>query len=182
MLRSCALALVLLALAPGASIAAEPPVCDLVPLEEQYRDAGAAFVGRLESERAGEAGVRVYRFRVERVLKGPIGGEVELSAPLLTDRDGTPLARDVPVGVLVELQGARLTTDSCGLVDPGSLVSASEPQRGTPIKIAIGLVLAAVVLGLSVYRLRRRQRPPGARVDRAGEPPPSAPPGNGRSP
>ncbi len=152
--------------------AAEAPSCDLIPLEDQYTAADAAFVGRLRSQRLDAGGGRSYRFVVDRVLKGPIGREVDVTAPLLTDRDGTPLARGVTVGVLARLQGARITTSSCGLVEAGSLVSVSEPQRGQSIKIVIGLVLAVLVVGFSLVRLRKRRA-------RVGEPPAAAP-RNGR--
>jgi hypothetical protein len=138
--------------------AAEPPQCDLVPLEDQFEAAELAFVGRLRESQPAEGETRRYRFSVERPLKGPLGTEVEVVAPLLTDRDGTPLARNVPVGVLASLDGARVTTTSCGLIDAASLVSASEPQRGQRIKLVLGLLLAAGVVGLSVLRLRRRER------------------------
>jgi hypothetical protein len=160
---------------PSPVAAAEPPACNLVPLEEQYENADAAFVGRLVSDRPGSAAGRVYRFAVDRVLKGPIGSQVDVSAPLLTDRDGTPLVRGVAVGVLADLDGARLTTTSCGLIDPGSLVSASEPQRGQRIKLAIGLVLAGLAVGFALLRLRRKP----VRGRNVGEPPAAAP-RNGR--
>ena len=164
-------------IATGTTEAAARPVCKLAPLEDQYADADAAFVGRLLSERPdGDGGRRLYRFAVDRVLKGPLGREVDVSAPLLTDRDGTPLAHDAPVGVLASLAGASFTTTSCGLIEPGSLVSASEPQRGQPIRLVIGLVFAALVVGFALVRLRRRQRPAPRGGDGAGEPPPPATP------
>jgi hypothetical protein len=157
MLRACGLALVLLALVSGAAIAAEPPVCRLAPLEDQYADADAAFVGRLAGERDADSASRsIYRFVVDQTLKGPIGREVEVTAPPLTDSAGKPLARGVAVGVLAQLDGASFTTTSCGLIEAGSLISVSEPQRGNAIRIAIGLVIAALVVGYSLLRLRRR--------------------------
>jgi hypothetical protein len=160
-------AAVALAAAAGPARAAEPPSCTLTPLEEQYADADAAFVGRVVAERAGSGGRRTYRFTVDRVLKGPIGKEVDVSAPSLTDRDGTPLAHGVTVGVLAQLEGANVTTTSCGLIEAGSLVTASEPERGQGIKIVIGIVIAALALGFALLRLRRRRG--------AGEPPAAAP-------
>lgn len=118
-------------------------------------------MGRLVAQRPAAGGRRVYRFLVDRTLKGPIGKEVDVAAPLLTDSKGEPLARNVAVGVLARLEGATFTTTSCGLVEAGSLVSASEPERGTTIKIAIGLVIAALVVGYSLRRLRVRQAAAG---------------------
>jgi hypothetical protein len=124
-------------------------------------------VGRLVRERRDADGRRVYRFLVDRPLKGPVGREIEIRAPLLTDTGGTPIAHDVAVGVLAELRGAAFTTTSCGIVDAGSLVSISQPERGTTIKVVIGVLILAAVLGYSLLRLRRRrqaeQAGPGSR-------------------
>lgn len=172
--------LALTATAAPIATAAEPPVCDLAPLEDQYTDAGVAFVGRLVSQRRDDASDRrIYRFVVDQVLKGPIGREVDVTAAPLTDRDGAPLAGDVAVGVLANLEGATITTTSCGLVEAGSLVSVSEPQRGQAIKIVIGLVLVLLVVGFSVLRLRQRQQRSGERGGPGG-PPTATPRSNGR--
>jgi hypothetical protein len=120
-------------------------------------------VGRLVRERRDAEGRRIYRFLVDRTLKGPVGREVEVRAPLLTDTGGTPIAHDVAVGVLADLRGATFATTSCGIVDPGSLVSISQPERGTTIKVVLGVLILAAVLGYSLLRLRRRRQGEPAR-------------------
>jgi hypothetical protein len=128
-------------------------------VEARIADADASFVGRLVSSReASTPGERYYRFVVDQQVKGPVGREVEVLAPPLTDVQERPLALDVAVGVFARLDGATFRTDSCSLIDPGTLLATADEPRGTGIKVAIGLVILAVVLGYSLLRLRRRRR------------------------
>jgi hypothetical protein len=132
--------------------------CPTIPLENRIESADAAFVGRLVSDRpAAGDGHRVYRFVVDQRVKGPIGREVELDAMRLTDAEGTPLERDVAVGVLANRDGAAWVTGSCSLTDPGALLSAADEPKGGAIKIVIGLIILALVLGYSFRRLRARR-------------------------
>jgi hypothetical protein len=152
------LALSLLALAAaGAAAPATPPVCPAVPLDERIAQADAAFVGRLGSERAAPGGGRVYRFLVDQHVKGPLGREIEIRAPALTDAAGDPVPHDVAVGVLARRDGAAWVTDSCSLTEPGALLSAADEPKGNWIKLVIGLVILTLVLAYSARRLRRRQ-------------------------
>jgi len=132
--------------------------CPNVPLEERVAAADAAFVGRVTGRRATDDGV-AYRFLVDQRVKGPVGREVEVRAavPLVDDVD-EPVVFDEALGVLANLDGARLVTESCLLTGPGALLSVSDEVRGNAIKIVIGLVILALVLGFSVWRLRSRQR------------------------
>ena len=79
----------------------------------------------------------------------------------------TTLEPDPPAVVFAPLQrpfeGARLTTESCLLTDPGALLSVSDEVRGNWIKVVIGLVILAAVLAFSIHRLRVRQRQLAAR-------------------
>jgi hypothetical protein len=167
-----------LALAIGFAAALAPPAagqrldCPATPLEGRIEGADAAFVGRLLSERPATDGARrLYRFVVDQRVKGPIGREVELEAARLTDAEGTPLLRDVAVGVLATRDGAAWVTASCSLTDAGALLSTADEPKGGAIKIVIGLVILALVLAYSFRRLRRRsvaaERPPaGGPVER----------------
>jgi hypothetical protein len=90
-------------------------------------------------------------------VKGPIGREVEIRSARLVDLDDTPVPRDVAVGVLASTaSGGALVTSSCGLSDPGALLSTADEPRGTLIKIVVGLVILAAALAYSLRRLRRR--------------------------
>jgi hypothetical protein len=59
--------------------------------------------------------------------------------------------------VLATRAGSHLVASSCSLVDPGSLMGATDEPKGALIKVAIGLVILGIVLVYSVRRLRRRR-------------------------
>ncbi len=156
MLRLLAAIVAALVLAPGAWALD----CANVPLEERVTAADAAFVGRITERRAG----LVYRFLVDQRVKGPVGREVEVTAAApLVDDAGDPVVLDEALGVLANLDGARLVTESCLLTDAGALLSVSDEVRGNGIKVVIGLAILALVLAFSVRRLRSRQRELAAR-------------------
>ena len=147
-------------LVPGAGAATLN--CPRSSVEARIAGADAVFVGRLLSTRAAtQPGERIYRFVVDQQVKGPLGREVELAAPPLTDAKGTPLARDVAVGVFATLDGATFRTGSCSLIDPGTLLATADEPRGGAIKVVIGLAILALVLAYSLRRLRRRSRTDG---------------------
>lgn len=157
------LALLAAAVLAGALADAPPAVaidCQNIPLAEQLEDADAAFVGRLTGDRPAPGdGGRYYRFVVVRSVKGPIGSEIEVRAPQLTDTRGTPIGRDVAIGVVATLDGSTFTTGPCSLSSPGALLAAADAPRGNAIRVAVGLLFLAVVLAYSFRRLRRRQAP-----------------------
>ena len=164
MARLAVAVLAALVLAP----AARAVDCPNVPLEERLAAADAAFVGRITERRpAVGVGPVVYRLVVDQRVKGPVGREVEVTAarPLVDDQD-EPVVFDEAVGVLANLDGARLTTESCLLTDPGALLSVSDEVRGNWIKVVIGLGILALVLAFSVRRLRRRELPARSSLDR----------------
>ena len=105
------------------------------------------------------------RFDVRQRVRGPVAGVVELrSAEPLTDADGRPLVPGAAVGVLAELDGATLTTSTCLLTDPAALLAVADEPRGLLVKLAIGVVILALVIAWSVRRRRSGARPelPGA--------------------
>jgi hypothetical protein len=91
-------------------------------------------------------------------VKGPVGREVDVLADeRLVDAADNRIVHDEALGVLANLSGAQLTTESCLLTDPGALLSVSDEVRGNWIKVVIGLVILALVLAFALRRLRRRQ-------------------------
>jgi hypothetical protein len=131
--------------------------CPNVPLDERLDAADAAFVGRVTEERVTRTGT-VYRFVVDQNVKGPVGREVEVrSATRLVDAADEPIVHDEALGVLADLAGAELVTESCLLTDPGALLSVSDEARGNGIKVVIGLLILAAVLAYSLRRLRHRR-------------------------
>ncbi len=114
-------------------------------------------MGRVTAERSDADGY-VYRFVVDQNVKGPIGREVEVrAARRLVDARDRPIVHDEALGVLATLDGAELTTASCLLSDPGTLLATSDEPRGNGIKVVIGLVILALVLAYSIRRLRHRR-------------------------
>ena len=141
--------------------------CPNVPLEERLAAADAAFVGRIVSSRprGAETGV-AYRFLVDQRVKGPVARQVEVTAATaLVDDEDEPVVLDEAVGVLANLDGARLTTESCLLADPGALLSVSDEVRGNGIKVVIGLAILGLVLAYCIRRLRRRELPTRSSLD-----------------
>jgi hypothetical protein len=155
--RFLAVCLLALVVAPAAA-AGTRPVCVNAPLEDKLAEAPVAFVGKLRSTREA-AGGTYWRFDVDQRVKGSLGSEVEIRATSLTDVKGNALQRNVEVGVLAQLDGATVTTDSCGLSDPAALLSVADEARGGPIKLVIGTFVLIGVLILCFVRLRRGSRP-----------------------
>ena len=143
--------------------------CPNIPLEERLAASDVAFVGRVTERRTTAAGV-AYRMLVDQRVKGPVGREVEVTSRLpLVDAADEPIVLDEALGVMALLEGARITTESCLLTDPGALLSVSDEVRGNWIKVVIGLVILAAVLAFSIHRLRvqypparTQERPAGA--------------------
>lgn len=151
LVAACVAALVL---APGA-LALD---CPNVPLDERLSEADVAFVGRVTAERPSPTG-RVYEFLVDQNVKGPVGREIDVdSATRLVDATDKPLVHDEALGVLANLDGARVVTEPCLLTDPGALLSASDEPKGNAIRLVIGILILAAVLAYSIRRLRHRQR------------------------
>jgi hypothetical protein len=154
--------------------AAKAPVCQNIPLPDRLEETPIAFVGKLISS-SPRAGATYWRFEVDQRVKGPIGKEVDIRAPLLTDAKGRPLDPVNEVGVLATLDGATIVTNSCLLTDPAALLAVADKDRGGPIKLFLGLLTLAIVLGVCWFRIRRGSRPsfpgmpndPGARAREA---------------
>ena len=72
---------------------------------------------------------------------------------------------DKAIGLLLTQspEGAWLAS-ACSVVNPGALVVEGGEPRGGVIKVAIGIVILALVLGWALLRLRKGKRPnlPGA--------------------
>jgi hypothetical protein len=163
-------ALVVLCLA-GLGLAAPAPswacACVRAPLEERLDDADAAVVGRVVAEQPGEvrgAPQLLLTVEVDQRVKGGVERTLTVRSPSGTDCD-VLVPREEAVGLLLTRapDGAWLAT-ACSVVEPGVLVVVGGEPRGGSIKVAIGLVILALVLLLAFVRLRRGARPqlPGA--------------------
>ena len=141
--------------------------CFQESVKDKLDGADAAFVGRVVSVQpvARDTGVALfdYRFAVLRPVKGQLAERVTVRAAKLVDIDAhdvTP-ASHADIGVLVSAVNGRFVASSCSLVDPGSLMGASDEPKGTLIKVAIGVGFLGVILAYSFRRLARRRAAEG---------------------
>jgi hypothetical protein len=122
-----------------------------------------AFVGRVTAVTRvpGSGGVPFfdYRFTVDHAVKGLSAKHVTVRATKLVDIDNQVVTPSkVTIGVLAATRpGGVLVTNSCALVDPASLMGASDEPKGGAIKVVIGLVILGIVVLYSLRRLKRRR-------------------------
>jgi hypothetical protein len=137
-------------------------VCATAPLSERLDDSDASVVGRVVETR-DEGGVRLVTVEVDQRVTGDVPERFTARSPLGTDCD-LPRLGGRQVGLLLTREGDEYSVNLCSIVGAGELVAAGGEPRGGPIKVAIGLVILALVLLWSIRRLRRGARPrlPGA--------------------
>ncbi|HSI98715.1 MAG TPA: hypothetical protein VK926_10170 [Gaiellaceae bacterium] len=157
-------ALALVMLVGGLALAGDATacVCADLPLSERLDDADAAVVGRIVDENVGEVNGVPQRFltiEVDQRIKGDVERPLVVRSPSGTDCD-LLTAQDRAIGLLLAKapDGAWLAS-LCSVVDAGELVAAGGEPRGGPIKVAVGLVILALVLLLAFVRLKRGSRP-----------------------
>jgi hypothetical protein len=150
---------------------AQACVCGDAPIGERLDEADAAVVGRVVSDTPLELedglSSRRLTVRVEQRVKGDVDDPLHVLAPSGTDCD-VEIALDETTGLLLtRTRDGEWFASACSLVPPGELVAAGGEPRGTVIKVAIGLVILALVLA---WAFRRKAR--GARPDLPGAPQP----------
>jgi hypothetical protein len=137
--------------------------CFTQSVKQKLDGADAAFIGKVVSVRpvSRSTGVALfdYRFTVERAVKGTLGSTATVRAARLVDIDAQEVtaASNTDIGVLATRADGHLVASSCSLVDPGSLLGATDEPKGALIKVAIGFVILAIVLAYSIRRLKRRR-------------------------
>lgn len=162
MKRAALVATAAIVLALATSSAASACVCAALPLDERLDESDAAVVGRVVAERTGDvrgAPQRLLTVEVDQRVKGDVERTLVVRSPSGTDCD-IALPRNRQTGFLLTKapDGAWVGT-TCSLVEAGELVAAGGEPRGGPIKVAVGLVILALVLVWSFARLRRGARP-----------------------
>ena len=132
-------------------------------ITDRLHNADVGFAGHLISITpvAANGGIAQfdYRFVIDKAAKGPLGKETTVRAVQLVDLENRPLTSSYhdTVGVIASPgAGGRLVTTSCGLVDAGSLLGAADAPKGGGVKVLIGLGIAALVIGYSIRRLKKR--------------------------
>lgn len=152
-----------LVVAIAAPATASAASCPSESVKDKLTAADVAFVGRVVAVTpvAGNTGIAQfdYRFTVDRAVKGELADRATVRAAKLVDIDNQVVTAgsDVAIGVLATVASGRYVTSSCVLVDPGSLLGASDEPKGGLIKVAIGLVILGLVLSYSLRRLSRRR-------------------------
>ena len=142
-------------------------VCADTPLSQRLDESDAAVVGRVVAERAGDvqgAPVRLLTVDVDQRVKGDVGRTIVARTPSHTDcYVEVPMNEAVGLLLTKSPDGAWLAS-ACSVVEPGPLVAEGGEPRGGVIKVGIGIVILALVLGWALLRLRKGKRPnlPGA--------------------
>ena len=132
-------------------------------MKQKLDGTAVAFIGRVAAVQPVPQNTGIdtfdYRFVVDHVVKGTVGARATVRAAKLVDIDDQVVTAgsNVAIGVLATPAHGRLVTSSCGLVDPGSLMAATDEPKGGLIKVAIGLLILGLVLAYSFRRLRKRQ-------------------------
>jgi hypothetical protein len=107
---------------------------------------------------------RVLTIDVDQHVKGDLPKRIVVWSPSGTTCDLRPKA-DAAIGLLLTRSPAgNLVASGASLVPPGPLIAEGGEPRGGVIKVAVGLVILALVLLWALYRLRKGTRPnlPGA--------------------
>ena len=104
--------------------------CAAATVRQTVEAADAAFVGRFESERYDENGTRWLTFRVENLIKGPLGDTVEI--PSGSRRRPTPgsFGGFLPgerAGFALYQQDGVWRGDDCVIYDPEELTDGLKP-------------------------------------------------------
>jgi hypothetical protein len=129
--------------------------CPNLTVIQRLAAADVSFVGSIvESRPAGDE--RLTTFQVDKAVKGELTDQVVVVSGPLVDAGGNAIDGDIDVGVFATLEGGTYRTDSCGLVDPSLLLEAADEPRGGAVKLLVGFVILAAVLGFALLRLRRR--------------------------
>jgi len=142
-------------------------VCVDAPLAQRLDESDAAVVGRVVDARPAEvegAAVTLLTVDVDQHVKGDVGRSLVVRSPRGSDVD-VDVAMNEAVGLLLSRSpdGTWLAS-ACSVVGPGFLVAEGGEPRGGVIKVGIGIVILALVLGWALLRLRKGKRPdlPGA--------------------
>ncbi len=142
-------------------------MCADTPLSERLNESDAAVVGRVVEERPGDvrgAPVVLLTVDVDQHVKGDVGKVIEVRTPSGTDCDVEVPMNEAICLLLTKSPDGVWLASACSVVEPGPLVVEGGEPRGGGIKVVLGVVILALVLGWALLRLRKGKRPdlPGA--------------------
>ena len=141
--RALALAVLVLAVASLAAAVDPARACSCVPPDPWsiLKQADGAFVGRLVSRREADQDRAVLTFRVERAVKGKIGGTVEITTANNGAACGIETTVGQRIGLFLAREGDRWTSTLCWQVSPEDLLAAAAlpaPNGRGPIALFVG--------------------------------------------
>jgi hypothetical protein len=142
--------------------------CPTVPLADRLEAADGAFVGNLLSARTappvGGVPREVLRYKIKVEVKGSLGPSVEVVS--VSGPKGLEQVYDTDAGILMTRANGTWVSSVCGQTSPAALLAEADEPKGAAIKVALGIVIVALVLVYSIRRMRRGTRPdiPGAPV------------------
>ena len=148
-----------MACALGFTGAAQAYTCPKTPLEVRIAEADAVFVGRSSGfTPVAGAGVpqRLYSFEVDQEVKGDLGTTVSVRIPVKRVNGGQAIPLDVAAGLLINGANSGWFTTRCGITDPGAVLAVVEEPRGNAVKLVLGILILASVLGYAIRRVKRR--------------------------
>lgn len=137
-------------------------------LTQRFDAADAAVVGRVTAVRSGSLNgqpERVVTIDVDQHVKGNLPNRIVVWSPTGQGSCDLPSPSSKAFGLLLSRSpDGRWVATGASVVDPGQLVVEGGKPRGGVIKVAVGLVILAVVLLWALRRLKTGKRPdlPGA--------------------
>jgi len=99
---------------------------------------------------------RLYRFDIDQEVKGDLGATVSVRVPVRPVNGGQVIPRDTAAGILMNRVSGTWFTTRCGITDPGAVLAGVDKPKGNAIRLLIGVLILAAVLGYSIRRVRRR--------------------------
>jgi len=167
MKRRLLLSLALTGVVFAAPVSAYGASCLTAPVGDRLAGAEIAFVGRVVAVKSipDTSGIAQfdYSFVVSHAVKGAPPTHLTIRSAKLVDLSGVALTPtfNEDVGVLASRgPGGSFLSSACGVVDAVTLLDASDPPKGSGIKVVIGLVIAALAIGYSIRRLKKRDGAP----------------------
>jgi hypothetical protein len=132
-----------LAIASLAAAVEPARACSCVPPDPwaYLKQADGALVGRLVSRRETEEGRAVLTFRVERAVKGKIGGTVEVTTANNGAACGIETSVGQRIGLFLAREGDGWAGHLCWQVEPADLLAAAAlpaPNGKGPMAMVVG--------------------------------------------
>ena len=136
--------------------------CAPASIRQTVEQSDGAFVGRYESERHDENGTRWLTFRVEKLIKGPLGETVEIPSGGRRPPMSNTLGGFIPgerVGFALHQSDGVWRGDDCGLYDAEELTDGLKPIQRPRGRGRAAYAVTGEFGDATVALLGRRGRP-----------------------